>query len=385
MGVAAPGPIAPLETPSRPLRIAIVIERSGAGSGGAENAAWQATAGLSRAGDDVTVVCGTGSAPPGTTLLRVGAPRIWKPLRVLAFSRAAARATRRGFDVVQSFSRTRHQHVYRAGGGCHAHYLECLHGRAGARLRGRTPRHAVQLAIERAVFRDTTQIILCNSVFVRDEIAARYGVSAERLAVVRNGVDLERFHPRRRAREGERLRAVLGAGSRTVWLFAGSGFRRKGADLALAALSRSRDTESVLWIAGRDDPARWSAHAERLGLGRRVRFLGPRADLEALLAAADGLLLPTRYDAFANVCLEAAAAGLPVITTAANGAAEIARRAGIVVDDPEDVTALAAALSRLAEPAARAALGKAARALAEECGWDVHVRALRALYARLLA
>ena len=382
MGGATPGPSAAVDGP---LRVALVIERSDASAGGAEGVAWRVAAGLASAGDDVTVVCRSGAAPPGTRLALVRAPGGWKPLRVLGFSRAAARATRSGFDVVQSFSRTRHQDVFRAGGGSHADYLERMHGRLGARLRAATPRHAAQLWIERAVFADPAQTILCNSVFVRDQIAARYGVPGERLAVIRNGVDLVRFHPDRRANEGARVRGELGAGSRTVWLFAGSGFRRKGLDVALGALAASEDAASVLWVAGRDDAARWHAHAARLGLRDRVRFLGPRGDLEALVAAADGLLLPTRYDAFANVCLEAAAAGLPVVTSGANGAAEIARDTGIVVEDPEDVAAFARALARLADPAARASLGQAARALAERHGWDDHVRALRALYARRLA
>lgn len=385
MGIAAPGPIGPVETPARPLRIALVIERSGAGTGGAENVAWQVAAGLVRAGDQVTVVSRSGAAPPGAALAHVRAPALWQPLRLLAFSHAAARATRAGFDLVQSFSRTLHQDVFRAGGGSHADYLERLHGERGARWRRLSPRHAAQLWIERRVFEDPSQTVLCNSALVREQIAKRYGVPEGRLVVIRNGVDLLRFHPERRGREGLRLRGELAAGSRTVFLFAGSGFVRKGLDVALGALAAARDREALLWVAGRDAPARWQALANRLGLGERVRFLGPRSDVESLYAAADALLLPTRYDAFANVCLEAAAAGLPVVTSGANGAAEIACEAGIVVEDPEDAAGFARALDRLAEPGVRSALAAAGRALAERHGWDAHVLALRALYARLLA
>jgi UDP-glucose:(heptosyl)LPS alpha-1,3-glucosyltransferase len=384
MGLTTPGSEDPVDAPARPLRIALVIERSGAGTGGAENVAWQVAAALARAGDDVTIVSRGGAAPAGVTLRRVASPGGWQPLRLLAFSRAAAAATRDGFDVVQSFSRTLHQHVFRAGGGSHADYLERLHGRRGARLRRLSPRHASQLWIERRVFRDATQVLLCNSTLVRDQISSRYGVPDSRLVVIRNGVDLARFHPERRAREGARLRGELAAGSRTVWLFAGSGFPRKGLDIALGALAATRDREAVLWVAGRDDPARWQALTARLGLRERVQFLGPRADLPALFAAADGLLLPTRYDAFANVCLEAAAAGIPVVTSGANGAAEIAHDAGIVVEEPEDVAGFARALDALAEPAARSARGKAGREIAQRHDWDAHVRALRALYQRRL-
>ncbi len=382
MGLATQGPRAPLGSPAPPLRIALVIERAGRTAGGAEGVAWQTAAALSRAGDEVTLVCREGEAPPGVRLRRVRAPAGWQPLRVLAFSYAAAAATRDGFDVVQSFSRTLHQDVFRAGGGSHADYLERMHGPRGARLRNVTPRHAVQLRIERRVFADPSQTVICNSVYVRDQIATRHGVHADRLVVIRNGVDLVRFHPDRRHGEGERLRGQLGAEGHTVFLFAGSGFRRKGLDVALGALAGSRDRDATLWVAGRDEPTPWRQLASRLGVGSRVRFLGPRTDVETLYAAADALVLPTRYDAFANVCLEAAASGIPFVTSGANGAAEIASGAGIVVSDPEDVAGFAAALDRLADPAARRSLGAAARCVAERHDWDSHADSLRAVYAR---
>ncbi len=384
MGLSAPGPVGAVAGLVRPLRIALVIERSGAGTGGAENVAWQVASGLARAGDEVTLVTRRGGAPPGVALRRVRAASGWRPLRLLSFSHAAARATASGFDIVQSFSRTLHQDVFRAGGGSHADYLERCYGPTRARLRRLSPRHATQLWIERRVFSDPRQIVLCNSRFVRDDIAWRYGVPEERLPVIRNGVDLARFHPDQRARTGARLREELGVGTQRVWLLVGSGFVRKGLDVALAALAASGDPEAQLWVAGRDDPAPWRRRAAQLGVQQRARFLGPRSDPEALYAAADALLLPTRYDAFANVCLEAAAAGLPVVTSSANGAAEIAREAGIVVEESTDVAGFARALDLLADPALRASYGKAGRALAERHGWDDHVAALRALYAQLL-
>jgi glycosyltransferase involved in cell wall biosynthesis len=117
----------------------------------------------------------------------------------------------------------------------------------------------------------------------------------------------------------------------------------------------------------------------------RVRFLGPRADPEALLAAADALLLPTRFDAFANASLEAAASGIPVVTSAANGAAEVLGHAALVVADPGDVAGFARALDVLSDPAARASRGASARRAAERRGWPAFVAALRELHERVAA
>jgi UDP-glucose:(heptosyl)LPS alpha-1,3-glucosyltransferase len=102
-----------------------------------------------------------------------------------------------------------------------------------------------------------------------------------------------------------------------------------------------------------------------LGVADRVRWLGLRPDLERWYVAADVLVLPTRYEPFGNVHLEALASGLPVVTTTAAGGAEVVEdgKSGAVIA-PNDAGALAAAVTRLRE-GNRAALAAAARAAAE--------------------
>jgi len=366
------------------VRIALVIERFEP-QGGVEGAAWQLAHGLAAAGDDVHVVARRASPAPAVTLQPLRVSAVWQPARVLAFSRAAARAAPRGgFDVVHSFSRTRHQDVYSADGGSHAEYMERQYTGPGRRLRRISPRHAVLLAIERRIFADPTQTVLCPSRFVADGIARRHGVAAERLAVIPYGVDLARFHPGRQG-EAAALRAELGAGAAPVWLLVGSGWRRKGLDVALRALARGRARDAALWVAGADAVAPWRALATSLGVADRVRFLGRRDDVERLYAAADALLLPTRYDAFGAVCLEAAASGIPVVTSGAAGAAETLGEGGLVVADAEDAAGFAAALDALGDPGARRARGEAARKAAEAHSIPARVAAVRALYQRLAA
>jgi UDP-glucose:(heptosyl)LPS alpha-1,3-glucosyltransferase len=183
----------------------------------------------------------------------------------------------------------------------------------------------------------------------------------------------------------------------------GAGFPRKGLDTAIRALAAAGAGPAQLWVAGRDEPAPWRALAVRLGVGDRVRFLGVRTDLATLYASADALVLPTRSDAFSNACLEAAASGIPVLTSGANGAAELIRpapvaegtpahrspevvgpaQAGFVVEDPENVTGFAKALDALASPELRARLGRTARLVAERHSLSAHLAALHDLYARV--
>jgi len=374
------------------MRVALVIERFDPAGGGVEGAAWQVARGLAEAGEEVHVFARQVTPPPepGSAgggriqVHRIGSPGGWQPLRVLGFSHAAARAAPRGsFDVVHSFSRTRHQDVYRAGGGSHADYMERAYSGLGLQARRLSPRHLTLLAIERAVFRDPSQMIQCNSEMVRDELIARHGLPADRLVVIPNGVDLERFHPARRGAVRERVRQSIGQGAGPAWLLVGSGFHRKGLDTALRALASGGPQGALLWVVGADAAAPWQRLADELGVGSRVRFLGPRRDLEDVYAAADALILPTRYDSFANVCLEAAAAGLAVVTSGANGAARWIGEAGLVVEDPEDVAGFASALGELADPVRREQLGAAARRRAEAQSWPEQVRVLLRLYQQM--
>jgi UDP-glucose:(heptosyl)LPS alpha-1,3-glucosyltransferase len=198
--------------------------------------------------------------------------------------------------------------------------------------------------------------------------------------VIHCAVDVERYAPERQTDARRTLRAHWSAGDATVWLFAGSGWRRKGLDIAISALARVADATTQLWVAGRDDPRRWRRLARREGVAGRVQFLGERGDLERYYAAVDGLLLPTRYDAFGLVCLEAAAAGLPVVTNRRAGAAELFESCGRVVPGSSDAIAYAAVMDELAQPEARAELGAKARKMARMHDWSGHVTRLRTLY-----
>lgn len=121
----------------------------------------------------------------------------------------------------------------------------------------------------------------------------------------------------------------------------------KGFDLALQALAHL--PEAHLWLAG-EGPLRHELEdqARALGLGDRVRFLGWRADVAALMAAADLLLCPSRHEPLGNVVIEAWAQGLPVVAAAAAGPAALIREGENGLLAPiEDPAALAAAMARL--------------------------------------
>lgn len=366
--------------------------------------AWQVAHGLSLAGEDVTVLAREISPSAGVATMATMAPvapvatkllpvsRLWQPLRVLNFSRAAARTTGsapgggpRAFDVVHSFSRTRFQDLYRAGGGSHDDFLRRTHPGLGHLARRFSPRHRILLSLEARVFADPSQRIQCASRFVADALTERQGVAKERILLLPNGVDLDRFAREKHQAAGAQLRQEISPEAEQVWLFPASGWPRKGLGELLEALARLNDPGLQLWIAGRDDPQPWRDRATKLGVAHALRFLGERKDLEIVYAAADGMILPTRYDAFANVTLEAAAAGLPIITTSSNGAAEWLAPDLTLIDEAGDAFLIADALASLADPTERRIRGARLAERARAFGWDVHVNALREEYAAIVA
>lgn len=143
-------------------------------------------------------------------------------------------------------------------------------------------------------------------------------------------------------------RAALGTPENAPLLLAlGRLHVKKGFDVLLQALAKVRD--AWLWIAG-EGPLRaeLTALAARLGVDGRVRFLGWRTDREALLAACDVCVMPSRYEPFGTVMIEAWAAQKPLIAAAAAGPKGLVRDSidGLLVPI-DDVAALAAAIDRV--------------------------------------
>ena len=276
-----------------------------------------------------------------------------RAFRALAFAFMVRAALRRaGLAVVQSFDRTLGQQIYRAGEGVHREWLQRKRPSLSAMTRGWSQLnlydHAI-LALERRVFSQTPWIIP-NSKQGQGEVARHYGVTRDRMLTIYNGVDTARFHQGVRDHFREGQRAAWGVSSEElVLLYIGSGFHRKGLGTAIEALAalRRRGLRHVrLVVVGKGHLGPYLRLASGLGIAALVQWDGQRADVERCYAGADVFVLPTLYDPFANTCLEAMACGLPVVTTAANGAAELMQDGvhGAVLHDAPGAEALAEVL-----------------------------------------
>jgi glycosyltransferase involved in cell wall biosynthesis len=181
-------------------------------------------------------------------------------------------------------------------------------------------------------------------------------VPARKIAVVRNGLDIDAF-PARRMNHAPR-KVVVVANLR----------REKGHDLlidAAADVLREFPDASFEFVGDGADRARLEAHTAARGLSKAIAFLGHRDDVVDRLAAADMFVLPSRSEACSNALLEAMAAGLPIVATTIGGNLEVIDdgSSGLLV--PPSSEALATAIRRLmADPQASARFGEAARTAA---------------------
>ena len=244
--------------------------------------------------------------------------------------------------------------------------------RIGSRRELNPDKTRTQIALQRQAYR-CARAIVANSNAAGQQLEHE-GIRRDRITIIPNGVDVDRFAAPRTPRP---ISTVL-----TV-----ANLRKEKAHevlLAAAAKVLIRHPQLQFLVAG-DGPrmAELRAMASALHLGNNLRFLGHREDIAALLAEADLFVLPSRSEAFPNGAIEAMAAGLPVIASATGGLLDLIDdgRTGVLVR-PDDPMALANAIEALVQnPKEGAVMGAAARdEVTRRYSFDRMVRAFENLY-----
>lgn len=231
------------------------------------------------------------------------------------------------------------------------------------RLNARISR-ALALGLERWCYRPRRlRRMTAVSELVEQELRTYYDLKSVPIDVIPNGVDIDRFAPNELTRTRERARLGL-ASDELAALFVGGDWRRKGLQVAIEAAA---EADWTLIVVGGGDVKAWQEVAA--AAGARVHFCGHLPSPENIFCAADAFILPSNYEGFALVTIEAAATGLPLLVTEATGAGALAERAGVHALPPQ-AAAFASELRRLAEnPILRNEVGVRARAAAEKLAW----------------
>ena len=219
---------------------------------------------------------------------------------------------------------------------------------------------------------------------VRTELKDYYSVPDEQIVTIPNGINLSRFNPDNANTRNE-VRRELGVFEDTpLILFVGSRFRIKGLKLAIQALARM-NTDALLLVVGNDEVAPYKRLAEQLGVAERVLFLGARRDLPRIYPAADALVLPTHYETFALVCLEAMASGLPVVAAPVGGIEDYLQDGVNGLHIRHDPINIAKKLDQLlSDSSLRERLRENGLATAENYSWDKIARQYLNLFGELV-
>jgi UDP-glucose:(heptosyl)LPS alpha-1,3-glucosyltransferase len=348
------------ETPRRTWRIAF-LRRTFSPTGGAERYLLRLASALATQGHQITLYCEDWS-PRENPFQKVTTVESKDPVSFAA--KIATIPLRDRHDIVFSLERVPHCDIYRAGDGVHAEWLAYRQAFHPVRGRLRTMLRAKNrdlCRLEAEVFAPGgVKRVICNSRFVAEQVKNRFAFPDERLDIIPNGVPYQEFSNGDRALGRRKLGLME---TDYVVLLVGAGAERKGHAIARDAVRRLPNKHAKLLIV--DHP--------------------PPVAMPHVYAAADVFLLPTLYDPFANVTLEALAAGLPVITSAQNGASEIIEneKNGFVLPRADDDKLIVHLLKYLAEPEHRAAFRQPARALAQQYDLPRNVNATLAIFDKL--
>ncbi len=370
------------------MKIAVIRQKY-VNYGGAESFVAQYTSQLAHAGHEVHIFASQWKSGKQPNLFVHPIPTLTFNafVRTLSFARNAAREVRKQrFDIVQSHERTFYQDVYRAGDGCHREWLEQRKKflsplkKWGLAL---NPFHNLILALEKRLFeKNGCRKIIAISQMVKRDIQKHYKVADDKITVVYNGVELQRFHPKNKTLFRKAVRQNLCIPEDVVViLFVGSGFERKGLKFLLQSLEFLKSDNWRLLLMGKGNWDRYLDFAPE-GKRKKINTLEPKDDIEKYYAAADIFVLPSIYEPFGNANLEALATGLPIVASGHSGAAEILEPGenGLVVRNPADPKEIADKINTLFDPNLRESMGHKARLLAEQFTQEKNMGGMMQVY-----
>ena len=270
-------------------------------------------------------------------------------LSVLHFDKACHDyLTRHPTPIIFGLDRNRFQTHLRAGNGVHASYLRQRGAEEGVTKKlsfSLNPLHQTILSLEKKAFENPAlKVLFTNSEMVRQEVLAHYKTPAHKIRVVHNGVEWEGMHlPFQTWKENKTriLKQFHLDSDAFQFLFVGHNFHRKGLQKLLYALSFMKQERFQLTIVGKDKNLPFfSSLVHQLGLSQKVFFFGQQEQTLPFYQMADCLVIPSLYDPFANVTVEALAMGLFTLSSKCNGGHEILtpEKGDIIKDlnDPAD-------------------------------------------------
>ena len=290
------------------------------------------------------------------SIVEMGFFRTHRLIQAWSFNRAVIRfLSRQKADAILSLDKvTLFTHLH-AGGGTHKTFLKIKNQYSSGLsrwLRSMSIFHRYILNLEKRGFSNPMlKKVRCNSELVKKDIVRDYNVAEEKLVLVHSGIrwdDMEATFDRRTEIGNELLELHRFDPEWKMILFLGSGFARKGLDIALQGLAAMHKDYHLI-VVGKGRPKRFRIMAQALGITKRIHYIGPQENGWRYAAACKALVLPSYYDPFGGAAAEGHAMGLPVLVSDKTGYADrvVHGENGVILKTPFESIAVKAAFAEL--------------------------------------
>ena len=255
-------------------------------------------------------------------------------------------------DLTYAISRTYPVDIFRVTEQVHVEWMKLNY----SSIQKYNPRHKGILDLEKNIFNvKNTKAVVTNSELAKHLVIKNYNYPETQINVIRNGLDKSSYNLNYDKNIKPKLRKQLlnkDDQNKYILFFVATNFHIKGLDFAIkaiAGLSANIKNELLFIIAGGDKPEKYQNLAERLSIGDKLKFIGSCGNVKDYYQMSDLMLYPSLGEPFGNVCLEAAACGLPVITTKQNGSCEVVKDgdSGFLIENAQCVEELTDSIEKI--------------------------------------
>lgn len=347
-------------------KIAVIIERADIALGGAERSVFELATAFKELGLEVDILAAKGQTNSENVHILCGR-QPGKRGCYFTFAKTLEKyLAKNRYDIIHSVLPFDFADVYQPRGGSFAEAIlrnaASYQNKFVESYKRMTAfanfRRTVLLRAERKLCKEPDgPVIVAISKYVAEQFERHYNLDDKRLIVIPNGIKIDK---RPDTAEANKLRAQMltqlqlkEADKPVFFLFVANNFRLKGLGVLIKAMQLAASCgmgwPGFLIVAGSGKTRKYRRLAKKLNLfsaDRKIIFLGPVSPIQNVLSITDVAVLPTFYDPCSRYILEALAANRPVITTKFNGATDlfVNNRHGKVIDNPENITALAEAI-----------------------------------------
>jgi len=371
---------------TKKIHVAVIVPKYGL-IGGAENFVFELTERLACHDEIVLEVFATRWQAGNSDIRFHKIPVISFPrwLEPISFAYFANKMTANKFDIVHTHDRIFTADIFTFHGIPHKTWIKKIR-----KKRLKLKDLAISWVEKKCMESRQLKMILPVSSIAKDELTHVYDIPLSKIRTMHPGISPHYFDNFNKDHHRQRVRGDFNfSPDDLVLLFIGMNFEIKGLDLILAAMAMLKErkmAEIKLIVVGKGNIRKYQKQGKTLGIEEDIHFTGATTEVQQYYLASDIFIMPSLYDTFGIVVLEAMLARLPVIVSDTVGAKDIidhGTNGYILPKDPEPADVINAVLPLL-DNGKRKEMGENGKKRAQEHSWDLMAEKIMAAYKTLL-